>query len=70
MIGGKLLEELKRLLNNFSNMEELKVNHLLLDLNDAPHVFDPLIYRCGKLITYLEVRNFTKVGLQVIIHMK
>lgn len=61
--GGKLLDELKRLLKNFDDIEELKVNHLLLDLKDAPGVLEPIIYKCGKTISYLEIRNFTKVGL-------
>ena len=59
--GGKLLDELKRLLKNFDDIEELKVNHLLLDLKDAPGVLEPIIYKCGKSISYLEIRNFTKV---------
>mgnify|MGYP001800389863 FL=1 len=60
-LGGKLLDELKRLLKNFDDIEELKVNHLLLDLKDAPGVLEPIIYKCGKSISYLEIRNFTKV---------
>ncbi|XP_067940080.1 F-box/LRR-repeat protein 21-like isoform X2 [Watersipora subatra] len=58
--GGRLLQELARLLKNLKGLEELKMNHLLLDLKDAPGVLDYLVTNCGTTLRQVELRNFTK----------
>lgn len=55
------MQELKRLLSNLRELESVKLNHLLLELGEAPGVLDCIVNNCDKTLQYLEIRNFTKV---------
>lgn len=58
--GGKLLEELKRLLGNMKHLRELTLNQLLLDNKDAHGLLDNVVHNCGNTLTRLEILNSTK----------
>jgi len=63
-LGGTILAELTRLLTNLKDLEKLKINNLLLELQDAPGVLEKLILNCSTSLTYLELRNFTLVTVK------
>lgn len=58
--GGQILAELKKLLGNLRGLAKLKVNHLLLDLSDAPGLLDNVLRNCRDSLRVLEVLNCTK----------
>lgn len=61
LAGGRLLQELTRLLTNLKSLESLRLNDLLLDLSEAPGVLECVVRNCDKTLEYLEIRNYTKV---------
>ncbi|XP_013406844.1 uncharacterized protein LOC106171183 [Lingula anatina] len=58
--GGKILEELKRLLGNMKNLEELTLNQLLLDKKEAPGLLESVLENCAETLKVLEIVNCTK----------
>lgn len=58
--GGQILAELKKLLGNLHGLVRLRVNHLLLDLSDAPGLLDNVLRNCRDTLRVLEVLDCTK----------
>lgn len=58
--GGKILDELKRLLNNLRSLESLTLNQLLLDTKEAPGLLESVLNNNAETLKSLEIMNCTK----------
>ncbi|ELU04989.1 hypothetical protein CAPTEDRAFT_174873 [Capitella teleta] len=58
--GGKILQQLKRLIGNMRKVRSLTINNLLLDSKDFLGLLDDFVEHSGVELRYLEVRNITK----------
>ena len=59
--GGQLLKELKLLLSRLQSLEKFKLNHLLLDNNEAIGILDGIAKHSTNTMLKLEVLNCTKI---------
>ncbi|XP_062566450.1 uncharacterized protein LOC134228773 [Saccostrea cucullata] len=59
--GGKMMEELRHLLQNMKLLKDLKLNNLMLDEVEVSGLFEAIANNCSDTIQTLEILNFTKV---------
>lgn len=59
--GGKILEEMNCLLSNLSNLREIKLNQLMLDVNEVSGVFDAVAKNNTGSLRVIELLSCTRV---------
>lgn len=58
--GGRLLEELKKLIGSTKELKEIVINNLLLESKETPGFMDTFLLNNKHSLTYMEVLNFTR----------
>ncbi|GFY40336.1 f-box domain-containing protein [Trichonephila inaurata madagascariensis] len=58
--GGKLLEALKRLMDDLKGLKHLSLQDLLLEKEEAKYLLDDVVYNCGETIQSLKLINCSK----------
>ncbi|CAL1278165.1 unnamed protein product [Larinioides sclopetarius] len=58
--GGKLLEALKRLLDDLKGLKNMSLQDLLLEKEEAKYLLDDVVYNCGETLKTLKIVNCCK----------
>ncbi|GFT61684.1 f-box domain-containing protein [Nephila pilipes] len=58
--GGKLLEALKRLMDDLKGLKHLSLQDLLLEKEEAKYLLDDVVYNCGETLKTLKLVNCSK----------
>ncbi|KAF6206843.1 hypothetical protein GE061_018079 [Apolygus lucorum] len=64
--GGKLLDAVKRLMGNLTNLKRLELTDLMLDNSEAMTLLDDVCCECCQSLRYLSLSNFTKGQYQLL----